>query len=404
MRYWKMNRQNTLAVVLSTGLLVTAAFEAHADKPSTQTNCTAAWKSYKWSRSKFAAASRRYWNLISDKRKKRSAKIRKKLRIDVDDYVLKHPPEYAGRSRPKCPDPKAKPSNGQKKIKRKPIPVEADFLRAAKRLYGFEPQRVSERTFLRRYAREALKAGFTSQQVVGIYALETGGLGPYNRQSGIFNITNECKRIPPKGRAASTAIGYAQLIAPNSAVVADQKGEVFARQLEKRAARLGGKKAVRLRAKAKILRRMMRDIRAAIDKSTNKILWSQYVAYSKTQKGSAVHALNLDGDIGPMLQVQKLLKIKSVAERKGHENASAAKLELMNLIGYGRGLEMLRRPARNVPTANFMSPGGYQRNPVVKNKTSSSLLQSLDTIIQRNLKRCGSVTFLRVFADVKAGR
>ncbi len=390
--------------VLSTGLLAVVVFEARGDKPSAQTKCETAWTTYHKARSTFAAASGQYWKLIDEKRKKRTAKLRKKIGLAADDYVLSHPPAYSGPSRPKCPDPKAKPSTGQKKAKPKPnpIPVEADFLRAAKKLYGFEPQRVSENTFLRRYARQALKAGFTSKQVVGIYALETGGLGPYNRQSGIFNINNDCKPIPPKGRAASTAIGYAQLIAPNSAVVADVNGEAFAKQLEKRASRLSGKAAVLLRKKASVLRRMVRDVRSAIDKSKNEIHWAQYVAYSKTQKGFAVHALNLDGDIGPMLQVQKLLKIKSVAERKGHRNASAAKLELMNLVGYGRGLEMLRPPARNVPTANFLSHGGYQRNPVAKNKTSAGLLQSLDEIIKRNLNRCGSIQFLRAFAAEKA--
>ena len=65
----------------------------------------------------------------------------------------------------------------------------------------------------------------------------------------------------------------------------------------------------------------------------------------------------LDRDIGPLLQVQKLLTSVIFARTK-HYTAplSAAELELMNLTGDGNGLDMVTMPQdlrAQVPTANF---------------------------------------------------
>ena len=57
-----------------------------------------------------------------------------------------------------------------------------DFLAAAKKYYGFEPTRISEREFKRRYAEESLALGLTKEQVVRVYALETGGNGTADMQ------------------------------------------------------------------------------------------------------------------------------------------------------------------------------------------------------------------------------
>ena len=53
----------------------------------------------------------------------------------------------------------------------------------------FEPERIPEREFKRRYAQEAIAVGLTKDQVVRVYALETGGDGTYDMQSGINPIT-----------------------------------------------------------------------------------------------------------------------------------------------------------------------------------------------------------------------
>ena len=56
---------------------------------------------------------------------------------------------------------------------------------AAKRVYNFTPERVSEKEFKLRYAEEASALGLTKEEVVRVYALETGGVGTYDMQSGV---------------------------------------------------------------------------------------------------------------------------------------------------------------------------------------------------------------------------
>ncbi len=368
----------------------------------TQSQCALDWGEYDKSAAETEALKRRYWRRVAQKSKARRKKRRSGAVIKRKDYVLEHPPAYSGPDKPDCPHPEASTIPKKKKKRaRSTIPVEKDFLRAADKLYDFTPRRVSEAEFMRRFAQEATRVGFSAGQVVGVYALETGGLGPASRQSGIHVINKECEQISPKGRPASTALGYVQLLAANSAVVLYDNGARFARSLEKRAKTANGAYARELRAKAKLLRKMRRDINRRVWKKKSGSAWRRYRAFARTENGRAVHALNLDADVGPMLQVHKLLKIKQVAKKKGHKRISAAQLQLMNLVGYGRGLEMMRRVALDVPTSNFFSRAGYERNPVAGNLTADGLLDRLGGIISRNLEKCGSVQFLQIFSEVK---
>lgn len=384
--------------------LVAGAFGTESARATSETKCALSWASYAEAKSKTEASKQQYWNLVAKKRAKRSKKRRAQTTITREDYVLDHPPAFSGPKKPACRRPDAGPSTKDKKRARRPLPVVKDFLLAANRLYGFKPRRADEAEFMRRYAEQALSVGFNAQQIVGVYALETGGVGPSSRQSGIHIVNKKCKAIAPKGKAASTALGYAQLLAANSAVVLDENGLEFASKLEERARQTVGANKKKLSAKSALLRTMRQDVRAHVWKTNSGSAWRRYVAFGRTDQGRAVHALNLDADIGPMLQVQKLLKIKKVAQSRGHKQISAAQLELMNLVGYGRGLEMLRPVAGDVPTSNFFSRLGYERNPVAKNLTANGLLNRLGKIISRNLEKCGSVQFLRVFSEVERAK
>ncbi len=78
--------------------------------------------------------------------------------------------------------------------------------------------------------------------------------------------------------------------------------------------------------------------------------------------------MNLDIDIGPLLQTQKLLDSVVFARMKGlNTPLTAAELEMMNLTGDGNGFDMITMPLAmrdKVPTANFFQPLGLQHNPV----------------------------------------
>ena len=56
--------------------------------------------------------------------------------------------------------------------------------------------------------------------------------------------------------------------------------------------------------------------------------WNEHEALARTQKGLAIHALNLDLDFGPLLQAQKLPDSILFTRRKGFAaTLSAAELD-----------------------------------------------------------------------------
>ena len=98
------------------------------------------------------------------------------------------------------------------------------------------------------------------------------------------------------------------------------------------------------------------------------VQWGEHVKLGRTPKGLALHALNLDIDIGPLLQTQKLLDSVVFAKVKGIDRTlTAAELEMMNLTGDGNGFDMVSMPQAmraQVPTSNFFQRRGYERNPI----------------------------------------
>jgi hypothetical protein len=321
------------------------------------------------------------------KRKRRKIKLSAGKPVTEADYVKEQPPVYNGPKRPdeimaqlpKPPKPPVEP--------RPAVPVVTDFLREAETVYGFKPERVSEDDFMIYYALEAIKLGLTRDHVVRVYALETGGMGTHDLQSG-YN--------PKTGHAASTALGYAQLLAANSIEQLRKDGDEFASRLERLAAESGvsESKAQALRAKAVCVRRMIADAKKVRDN------WPAHVAYAQTPKGLAMHALNLDGDVGPWMQVVKLRGITQFAAKRGMASLTGAQLELMNLAGPGHGFEMMEPVGRNMPTSNFFERRGYERNPVVSGKTGAQLLAKLDEVMDRNVQKLGAQKFAKIFDGI----
>ena len=136
-----------------------------------------------------------------EKRRARNAKRRDHMPIQLADYVLTQPPLYAGPPRPIDP---AAP--GPEPSERPPIPVIADFLKAAAEQYGFVPQRPpSELDFKRAYAKAAAAAGLTRDQIVGVYAFETGGNGTYDMQAGVSADRGRARSRRPSATTSCSA-------------------------------------------------------------------------------------------------------------------------------------------------------------------------------------------------------
>jgi hypothetical protein len=345
------------------------------------------YETWRKARTTFDRQLQAYWRAVDSKREARKARRLLGQAYTADDYITEQPPKYRG---PELPPEIAKIVTEVKPPEpERPLPNLADFLESAKTEFGFVPTPTTEREFKRRYAQEALAVGLTKDQVVRIYALETGGQGTYDMQSGINPTTKQ-------GKPISSALGYAQLLHANSTSELVKHGETWAKRLLAMAAVPGTppERASALRTKAATLRRMHRASRSVPNE------WSAHVAFGGTPKGLGIHTLNLDADIGPWLQVLKLRGLKDDAEKAGRPNLTGSEIELMNLAGPRTGLEMLTPVAQNMPTSNFFSQGGYYRNTIVRDKTAIELLRALEGRMEVNIKKPGAVEFAQIFDEV----
>jgi hypothetical protein len=381
-----------LAALLLWLLPVFEAARAASDPPAAAAPLAAAMAQYRLKLEAYTAARRKYegeadayWNQIADKRHIRNAKRHGNKEILIEDYVLTQPPVYAGP--PKPVDPSAPAETAPP---RPYVPVVADFLQSAAKHFNFVPRRAqSEIEYKSSYAAVAAAAGLTAEQAVRIYGFESGGNGKYDVQAGLEHPT-------PGAHAISTALGYNQLLATNSLELLAEKGDAFLRVLRAKAAESNGEARTALERKVAVLKSMVDFSRSVPDD------WNQHDRLANTAKGLGIHAMNLDLDVGPLLQAQKLRDSVVFARAKGYgAPLSAAELEMMNLTGDGNGIDMVLLPAPwrdRVPTANFFQPGGYERNPVaIRNNVVAKLLAATDARMDEEVKLQGAKDLAALF-------
>ena len=331
---------------------------------------------YNAAHDKYIAVANAYWSSITEKRKSRNAKRAAGEALALDDYVLDQPPAYTGPPRPRSPLKPEAPGH------RVPVPVVADFVAAAQKQFNFVPRMPqSDIAFKQVYAQVAQAAGLTKDQVVRIYSFEATGNGSYDVEAGL--------EYNKHGRAITTALGYNQLLATNSVEIVAEKGPQFIEEFHTEASGLADGRRQALENKIEALRKMVAFARSVPDD------WNQHEILANTEKGLGVHALNLDIDVGPLLQTQKLLDSVAFARRKGvTRTLTAAELEMMNLTGDGNGFDMVTMPLQwreQVPTSNFFRPSGYFDNPVAQhNNVVAKLIAATDTRMDEETKKQGA--------------
>ncbi len=338
-----------------------------------------------------------YWHEVERKRRVRRRERSAGHLYMTNAYVLSYPPEYRGPELSRDLERRwkqflAASERAEPKQAKPPQPGIDDFLAAAKKYYGFTPARISEWEFKRRYAEESLKLGLTKDQVVRVYALETGGNGTADMQAGVQPITK-------KGHPISSALGYAQLLHANTIGELVKHGDQFIGRLRSLAATTRDPaRAQELRQKVDALRRMLHAARSVPND------WYRHVAFAQTPRGYGIHAINLDGDIGPWLQSEKLKGLKEFAARQGVTNLSGEELELMNLSGPATGLEMLQPVGLTAPTPNFFSRRAYYVNKMVTGKTTAELLAEFTRRMDNSSKKPGALEFAQAFDAARQER
>ncbi len=376
-----MTRSFPYALVLLVGLSASALAQ-YSSAPGIASNTQRG--AYEQAHAAYERAVVAYWEDVAAKRRVRIAKRRQHEPITLADYVLTQPPVYSGPPRPTDMTPPPEPL-----VEQQPIPVVPDFLQAAAEQFGFVPDLPkSESEFKRAYVKAALAAGLTREQIVGVYAFETGGRGTYDMQAGV---------TPTRARAISPALGYNQLLSTNTVSLLAEDGDRYLGMLNAKAQKLSGDARRAFEHKLAAFRRIIAYCRSVPPQ------WSAYDNLAKkTRGGWGAHAAVLDIDIGPLLQVQKLLDSVRFALMKGYTAPlSAAKLELMNLTGDGNGIDLITMPPNmreRVPTANFFQPTGYARNPIAKRSgVVANLFAELESIIAREVRSPGAQEMATAF-------
>jgi hypothetical protein len=188
------------------------------------------------------------------------------------------------------------------------------------------------------------------------------------------------------------------LLSTNSVELLAEQGDRFLQLLGAKSSALRGDAKAALDAKIAIVRQMIAFSRSVPDD------WSEHERIANSPKGLAVHALNLDINIGPMLQTQKLLDSVLFARRKGRlQPLTAAELEMMNLTGDGNGFDMISLPGElrdQVPSSNFFQRNGYERNSVaVRNNTVEKLIAATDRKMDMEAQLPGAMDLATAFSD-----
>lgn len=328
-----------------------------------------------------------YWNRVSELRKVRNSKRANKQTVLLTDYVLTQPPVYKGPPRPQ--------SNSQTSVQKTSIPKMERFIAASQKVYNFKPERPrNEAEFMHAYARAAREIGFTREQLVGIYAFETGGNGTHDLQAGMLNANADTQPI-------STAVGYNQLVATASVSLMWEYGKAIATELRARGnASANSAEKARLYKKAQVVDQMTMAAKTVPHR------WSAQGELAKKPAGMGIHAATLDKDIGPLLQVHKLRSSMQFLRRKGIvKPLNGAELEMLNLTGDGNGYDMVTMPLNyrdKVPTSNFFLRNGYERNPVAKkNNTVAALLKATEDKIASNMRGEGAQKLYNAFSNKK---
>jgi hypothetical protein len=360
-----------MAVVLASSAVAQTETPKSNATPAQMAEYLVKLAEYDAARAAYQVRATPYWAEVKAKRAARFAKRRAHKEIALDDYVLTQPPEYTGPKKPIDPS-----------STRHEVPVVADFLQAAAQQFDFAPEQPArEIDFKRAYARVASAAGLTKDQAVRVYAFEATGNGNYDLEAG--------QEFDRNALAITTALGYNQLLSTNSVELLAEQGRQFIETLKSRSTEASGPKRAALEKKIAILQKMVTFARSVRDD------WNVHERLGRTPKGLGIHALNLDIDIGPLLQAQKLMNSVNFARERGYsESLTAAELEMMNLTGDGNGFDIVTlQPAMRtrVPTSNFFTQSGYEHNPVArKNNTAAALLAATDAVMDRETQLPGA--------------
>ncbi|MBS2007083.1 MAG: hypothetical protein JST01_08580 [Cyanobacteria bacterium SZAS TMP-1] len=308
---------------------------------------------------KFEREKKAYWDNVAAEKK-------------AHHFVMTFPPEYTGPPKPKPDKPTPVAPNT--------IPTINEMLADAKHLnqfaFGDKNQPTfnltdgSEAEFKQNYAREALRVGRAHglqkdevrDIVRSIYAFEDGGWGTHDTLSsmpqslvaadkpGSTAIRDARRNFHLDGATASSALGYNQLLMLNTMEKISHQSKPISDRLEELAkAESDPARAAQLQDKARMVAALgpalTRELQAMVNDENRKPpderknylnsdgtfseqLLKDFgrskdqtsVGLTRQDMARAVHALNLDADVGPIIQAQEFGNLLTYADKFNYQS------------------------------------------------------------------------------------
>lgn len=243
-------------------------------------------------------------------------------------YETAFPPVYLGMDTPRDPEqlktnlpPNSVKSNGHLASLENIISASKDLNRMVshdKNKPDFQYLALTEPEFKKRYAAESVHVGKdfgldkdqTANLVKRIYAFEDGGWGTYYTLSSMPQeiMDDSQKEARLKFHPSSTAIGYNQLLTKDTVNDVIQHGSAISGRLNELALEEPNRADI-LHAKAQLVDEL-HDILVHKSTPANKAPNKHSAFYTSSDRiENAAQALNLDGDIGPVIQSQELANL-----------------------------------------------------------------------------------------------
>ena len=263
----------------------------------------------------FASAMSDYWHKVTFKK-------------SHDGYETAFPPVYPGMDAPRDVDslrtnlpPNSIKSNGHLASLENLISASKDLNRMVshdKNKPDFQYLALTEPEFKKRYAAESVHVGrdfnLNKDQMANlvkrIYAFEDGGWGTYYTLSSMPQeiLDDSQKEARLKFHPSSSPIGYNQLRTKNTVNDIIQHGSAISGRLNELASEEPDRADI-LHAKAQLVAQL-HDV--LVHKSTpfNQPPNKHSAFYTSSQRiEQAAQSLNLDGDVGPIIQSQELFNL-----------------------------------------------------------------------------------------------
>jgi len=310
-------------------------------------------------------------------------------------FITEYPPVRPGMDKPKPPDPPGPfplPKQGHFMSVNDMISASKDLMRIAHpgtKQSDFVISDLDENSFKQRYAQEAMKVGKdfglskdeVEDLVKKIYAFEDGGWGTYDTLTNTPEQLADPNQIKTRRsfHGSGTALGYNQLMLADTRDNVEHKSGELAARLEELASEQPARSAELLDKAA-----MVRGLQETLEHGPPMVRKGKHtVAQWPKNLDPAIQSLNLDGDIGPVLQAHELRNLLQFF--KDHNLMDSLKTKAANDVASADKFDHLPKDKKQAAVDELMKRVMMPGDPPFKDDQVQQFQTAKDSIAAKML-------------------